>query len=210
MPDWIYTLSLGLGSAWLAGINLYATAATLGLLQRFDVVSLPGDMGVLSETWVIGLAVALYLVEFVADKIPAVDSAWDAVHTFIRVPAGAVLAATAFTSVDSQWVTMAALITGGGLALSSHGAKSAVRAAANMSPEPFSNIALSLTEDVFTVGSSFLMVFLPIVMLVVVAVGVVFGIWLARRLWRFVKGRRPPAGPPPTDPVPRTSPPMGA
>lgn len=190
MPEWLSTLSLALGSAWLAGINLYATAVTLGLLQRFHVVTLPGDLGVLGEWWVIALAGSLYGIEFIADKIPAVDSAWDAVHTFIRVPAGAILAATAFTSVDSRWLTAAALVAGGGLALSSHGVKASVRAAANLSPEPFSNIALSLFEDVFTIGSTVMMVLVPVAMLAMVVLGVTFGVWLMRKMWRLVRHRR--------------------
>lgn len=190
MPEWITTLSLALGSAWLAGINLYATAGTLGLLQHYGVVQLPGEMGVLGEWWIIALAASLYAVEFVADKIPAVDTAWDAIHTFIRVPAGAVLAATAFTNVDSRWLTVAALVTGGGLALTSHGVKSSLRAAANLSPEPFSNIALSLIEDVFAIGSTVLMVVVPLAMLVLVGIGVTVGVWLMRRMWSFVRTRR--------------------
>jgi len=95
-PDLLNTLGVAMGSAWLSGINLYATVATLGLLQRFQVVTLPGELEVLEQWWIIGLAGVLYLIEFTADKIPVVDSVWDAIHTFIRVPAGAVLAASAF------------------------------------------------------------------------------------------------------------------
>ncbi len=94
--DWS-TLGVAMGSAWLSGINLYATVATLGLLQKFGFVKLPGELGILSNGWVLGVAGVMYIVEFFADKIPAVDSAWDAVHTFIRVPAGAIL--TAFSPV---------------------------------------------------------------------------------------------------------------
>src|SRR5437762_3498126 len=174
-----------MGSAWLSGINLYATVVTLGLLQRFQVVHLPGDLNVLQQWWIIILAGVLYVVEFAADKIPIVDSIWDAVHTFIRVPAGAILAASAFTQFDPsiRWV---ALLAGGGVALSSHGAKAATRLAANASPEPFSNIALSLFEDVVAVGASLLMAFHPLVILIVVAVFLVFAVWLARRIARAV------------------------
>src|SRR5690242_18722472 len=126
MPEWLSTLGVAMGSAWLSGINLYATAATLGLLQRFGLVHLPGDLGVLASWWVIGVAAGMYVIEFVADKIPAVDSAWDVVHTFIRVPAGAVMAAAAFSQADPA-VRVIALLMGGGVALSSHGAKAAVR-----------------------------------------------------------------------------------
>src|SRR5215813_13468831 len=176
-PDWITTLGTAAGSAWLSGINLYATVVTLGLLQRFHLVKLPGGMDMLGEWWVILLAAALYLIEFVADKIPAVDTAWDAVHTFIRVPAGAILAATAFANFDPA-VKTAAMILGGGIALSSHGAKAATRLAVNASLEPFSNALLSLTEDVFAFGSTILMVFFPVAMLVIVVIFLILMIWL--------------------------------
>src|SRR5579864_4446929 len=142
-----------MGSAWLSGINLYAAVLTMGLLQRFNLVHLPGDLSSLSQTWVIALAGALYLIEFIADKIPAVDSAWDAIHTFIRIPAGAVLAASAFAHFDPG-VRLAAMLVGGGVALSSHGMKAATRVAVNASPEPFSNIVLSLIEDAIAFGST--------------------------------------------------------
>lgn len=199
MPDWFGTLGFAMGSAWLSGINLYATVATLGLLQRFHLVRLPGDLDNLQQGWVIVLAGALYLIEFVADKVPAVDSVWDAIHTFIRVPAGAVLAASAFASFDPA-VRIAALLAGGGIALSSHGTKAATRLAANTSPEPFSNIALSVIEDVIAIGASVLMATHPVIMLVVVAVFLIFAIWLAHRIARalgrlFAPLRRQPGRP---------------
>jgi uncharacterized membrane protein len=184
--DWLTTLGMGLGSAWLSGINLYATVLTLGLLQRFHLVSLPGEMGFLSDWWVLGLAGSLYVVEFVADKIPAVDSVWDAVHTFIRVPAGAIIAATAFANFDPR-VRLFALLAGGGLALSSHGTKAATRLAANASPEPFSNIFLSLFEDALTIGSTILMVFHPVVILVIIAIFLLLVIWLMPKVYRRFK-----------------------
>src|ERR1700722_15168779 len=163
--DTFSTLGFAMGSAWLSGINLYATVVTLGLLQRFHLAHLPGDLDLLQQWWIIGLAGLLYAIEFAADKIPVVDSIWDAVHTFIRAPAGAVLAASAFAHFDPavRWV---ALLAGGGIALSSHGVKAATRLAANASPEPFSNIALSLMEDVFAVGACIVMTFHPVVILV--------------------------------------------
>src|SRR5262247_300763 len=185
-PDWLTTLGTAAGSAWLSGINLYATIVTLGVLQKFHLVKLPGDLNILGEWWVIGLAAALYLVEFFADKIPAVDTAWDAVHTFIRVPAGAILAATAFADFDPA-VKAAAMILGGGIALSSHGTKAATRLAVNASPEPVSNIALSLTEDVVAFGSTILMVFLPVVMLVIVIAFLILAIWLLPKIIRALR-----------------------
>jgi hypothetical protein len=184
--DWITTIGTAAGSAWLSGINLYATVVTLGVLQKFNLARLPGGLDFLGEWWVIGLAAALYLIEFVADKIPAVDSAWDAVHTFIRVPAGAILAATAFAEFDPA-VKAAAMILGGGIALSSHGTKAATRLAANTSPEPVSNVALSLTEDVVAFGSTVLMVFFPVLMLILVAVFLILVIWLAPKILRALR-----------------------
>ena len=175
------TLGFAMGSAWLSGINLYATVVTLGLLQRYHVARLPGDLDFMQQWWVIILAGALYLIEFVADKIPAVDSIWDAIHTFIRVPAGAVLAASAFAHFDPS-IRLIALLAGGGVALSSHGAKAATRLAVNTSPEPFSNIALSFFEDVVAIGASLLMAYHPLVILAVVAIFLVIAVWLARRI----------------------------
>lgn len=184
--DWMTTLGMAMGSAWLSGINLYATVLTLGLLQRFSGVHLPGNMSVVGNWWVIGIAGGMYLVEFVADKIPAVDSAWDAIHTFIRVPAGAVLAASAFADVGPMASTIAMLV-GGSVALSSHGTKAATRLAANTSPEPFSNIGLSLAEDALTFGSTILMVFHPVVILVVVIIFVLIAIWIVPKIIRALR-----------------------
>ncbi len=186
------TLGFAMGSAWLSGINLYATVLTLGLLQRFGVAQLPGDLAYLSHSWVLGVAAALYVIQFVADKIPAVDSVWDVVHTFIRVPAGAILAATAFAHFDPK-VRLIALLVGGGIALSSHGTKTATRLAANTSPEPFSNIVLSLIGDALTVGGTLLMALHPIVIIAIVAVAVVLSVvllrWILRALRRVFRPR---------------------
>jgi len=184
--NWLGTLGMGMGSAWLSGFNLYATVATLGLLSHFHLVELPGDLNYLSNTWVIGLAGVLYLVEFFADKIPVLDSIWDAIHTFIRVPAGAVLAASAFAHFDPA-VRTAALLAGGTLALSSHGTKASVRMAANTSPEPFSNIVLSIFEDIFTVGMAVLAAFHPAVILVAVLIFLVLLIWLMPKAVRAIR-----------------------
>lgn len=180
------TLGFAMGSSWLSGINLYATVATLGLLERFHVVQLPGDLGYLSHPWVLTAALALFALEFIADKIPAVDSVWDMVHTFIRIPAGAVLAASAFAHFDPK-VRLLALLIGGTLALSSHGTKTATRLTANMSPEPFSNILLSLFEDAFTIGMSVLMAMHPIVIAIIVLVGLITSIFLFRLIRRALR-----------------------
>ena len=127
--EWFSTLSLALGSAWTSGINLYATVTVLGMLQKFGVAKLPGGLDVLDNWWIIGIAAGLYVIEFVADKVPYVESVWDVVHTFIRVPAGAAVAYSATTG-DAAAVNVIATLLGGGLALSSHGTKAALRAGA--------------------------------------------------------------------------------
>lgn len=183
------TLTFALGAAWISGINLYATVATLGLLGRFAHLPLPGELAVLTNGWVIGIALALYTVEFVADKVPWIDTTWDMVHTFIRVPAGAALAAAAFGDFD-KGVQAVALLLGGGLALSSHGTKAAVRAVINASPEPFSNIAASVAEDGLAVASVFLTAFYPVLMIVVVAGGLMFTFLLLPRTVRYFRTLR--------------------
>src|SRR5271154_3317476 len=188
MPAWLSTLGFAMGSAWLSGINLYATVVTLGILERLGLATLPGDLGVLKSWWIIGVAGFLYAMEFIANKIPAVDSVWDAIHTFIRIPAGAVLAASAFASFDPS-IRLIALLLGGGVALTSHGAKSAVRLAANTSPEPFSNVALGMLEDVTTAGGSLLMAFHPVVVLVLVTICLVAAIYLFRKIATAMKRR---------------------
>ena len=175
-----------MGASWVSGINLYATVATLGLLGRLANLQLTGELQVLTSWWIIGLAVVLYVIEFVADKIPVVDSTWDVVHTFIRIPAGAVLAATAFGDFDKS-VQVIALLLGGGLALSSHGTKAATRAILNASPEPVSNVVASVVEDVIAIVSILLSVFLPILLFVVVAAGLVISFFVFRRILRFFK-----------------------
>ena len=185
--DWLGTWGVAMGAAWLSGVKLYASVLTLGLLQRFGFAQLPGDLRILGEWWVIAIAGLLFLVEFVADKIPAVDSAWDAVHTFIRVPAGAVLAAAAFGQFDSR-VRLLASLLGGGIALTSHGTKAAVRIAVNASPEPFSNVALSVLEDTGSVGLSVLAAFHPLITLTIVTVLVVIGVLVVHKVARRIRG----------------------
>ena len=132
--DWALT-GLAAGAATTSGIKLYATILTLGLLQRFRRLELPTEWRIFGATWVLALAAAFCVVEFIADKIPVVDSVWDGIHTFIRVPAGAVLMASAFTDVSPTTRLLAGLL-GGGLALTTHSAKATARLAANTSPEP--------------------------------------------------------------------------
>ena len=182
----ISTLAIAMGAGWVSGINLYAAVATLGLLGRFANLKLPGELDILTSWWIIGLALALYLIEFVADKVPYVDNIWDAIHTFIRVPAGAVLAATAFGDFD-RGVQVAAFLLGGGLALSAHGTKASARAAINLSPEPASNIVVSLTEDAIAVGSVLLSIFAPLVLFAVIAVFLTVSFLMLRKIINALK-----------------------
>lgn len=184
--DFISTLAISMGASWVSGINLYATVATLGLLSRLANLKLPGELDALTNWWVIGVALVLFVIEFVADKIQVVDSIWDVIHTFIRIPAGAILAATAFGEFDKS-IQVIALLVGGGLALSSHGTKAATRALINTSPEPFSNIAASLIEDVLVVVSILLAVFLPVVVFFVIGAGLAVSIWILPRVIRFFR-----------------------
>jgi hypothetical protein len=186
MNDWLSTLGFAMGSAWLSGLNLYATVAILGLMQRFGFAHLPGDLAFLSSWWIVGLAGTLYVIQFIADKVPVVDSVWDTIHTFIRIPAGAVLAYAAFADANPG-VKLAATLLGGGVALSSHGTKATARLTANMSPEPFSNILLSLFEDAVAIGSTILMVFHPVVILAIVMVFVLFALWFVPKIVRTFK-----------------------
>ena len=184
--DLLGTLSLAMGSSWVSGINLYAAVATLGLLGRFADLKLPGDLDVVTNWWVIGVAAGMYVIEFVADKVPYVDSVWDVVHTFIRVPAGAALAAASFGDYH-RGVQLTALLLGGGLALSSHGTKASSRMAINTSPEPVSNIAASLFEDAIAVGSIVLAVFYPVVLILIVLFGLVLAFFLMPKILRFLR-----------------------
>src|SRR6185436_3515600 len=189
--DFISTLAIGMGASWVSGINLYATVATLGLLGRLANLKLPGELEVVTNWWVIGVALFLFVIEFIADKIQVVDSIWDVIHTFIRIPAGAVIAATAFGDFDRR-IQVIALLVGGGLALSSHGTKAATRAVINASPEPVSNIVVSLAEDVLVIVSVLLAVFLPVLVFFVIAAGLAFSIWILPKVIRFFQsvGRR--------------------
>lgn len=181
--EWFSTLSLALGSAWTSGINLYATVSILGLLQKFGATNLPGGLDVLDNWWIIGVAGSLYLVEFFADKIPYVDNVWDVVHTFIRVPAGVIVAYSATSQLDPSIYIPAALI-GGGLAFGSHGTKAAIRAGANLSPEPVSNWILSIVEDVIAFVGTLLAVFAPVIIAIVLILFTIFFIWFFPKVIR--------------------------
>lgn len=184
--DLMQTLGLALGAGFSSGLNLYATIATLGLLQRFGIIHLPASLQVLSHPWVLGIAVALYAIEFLADKIPYVDSVWDLVHTAIRPPAAALLAYGATVAAPPEWRWGAALLAGG-VALTSHSAKASTRAAANTSPEPFSNWLLSLGEDTLAVWLTWMATVHPTATIVVVSLLLLLAAVLLFYLFRFLR-----------------------
>jgi len=180
------TLSLALGAGFSSGLNLYAAVATLGLLQRFGVIHLPAPLEALAHPWVLGIAIALYLAEFFADKIPYVDTVWDAIHMFIRLPAAAILAYAAAGGASTEWRWGAALLAGG-VALTSHGTKASARAAVNTSPEPFSNWALSFGEDVLAVWLTWMATAHPVATTVIVTALVALCAFLLYHLFRFAR-----------------------
>ena len=189
--------SLGrtMGFSFAAGLNLYATVAILGLASRYGWVALPPQYQVFDNTWIIGGALALYVIEFIADKIPWVDSVWDAVHTVIRPVGGAVIAVATLGENTPATETMVALL-GGALAASTHFSKSGTRVLANASPEPFSNWALSLGEDLFVVGLGVLALKYPaaaaVVVIVCLALIVAFAAWIVRAVRRrFLRSAAP-------------------
>ena len=182
----IQTLSLVLGAGFSSGLNLYATVATLGLLQRFGIVHLPASLEVLAHPWVIGIAAGLYLIEFFADKLPYFDTIWDFIHTFIRPPTAALLAYGAAGGAGSEWRWGAALLAGS-VALTSHGTKASARAAVNTSPEPFSNWTLSLGEDALAVWLSWMANAHPLATTIVVAVLLAVCVFLLYHLFRFAR-----------------------
>ena len=196
------TLGFALGTSFASGLNLYLTVAVAGLLQRFGVVQLPDSLQVLGSPVVLGLALALFVIEFIADKVPYVDTVWDAVHTFIRPPAAALLSYSAFAGegVPEVWQLGAALLAGS-VALTSHGAKASTRAAANVSPEPVSNWTLSLLEDGVVVFLAWMAAEHPLItagIVVVLVIAATFVIWklfgfLRRALLRLRDGPTPAA-----------------
>ena len=179
-------VALTLGVGWASGINLYAAVLALGLAGATGYADLPAGLESLESPLVIIAAGVMYLVEFGADKIPGVDSTWDALHTFIRLPAGALLAAGIVGDQGTALEWMAGL-AGGGLAASTHAAKSGSRALINTSPEPFSNWAASITEDVGVFGGVWLMLNHPWFFVGALVVFVLLLIWLLPKLWRAIK-----------------------
>ena len=173
-------------TSFAAGLNVYATVATLGLLARLGVLALPPALGILASWWVIGISGVLFAIEFFADKIPAFDLVWNTLHTFIRVPIAALLAYRA-TAALSPWEQLAATAAGGLIAFAAHGGKTAARAAVTASPEPFSNGALSLTEDAVAIGLTWLATRHPYTAAGLVLVGLVLVVFILRFVVRSLK-----------------------
>jgi hypothetical protein len=172
--------------SFAAGLNVYATVATLGLLARAGVLVLPDKLLMLSSWWVIGASAALFAVEFFADKIPVFDLVWNALHTFIRVPVAALLAYKA-TSGLSPGTQLLATAAGGLIALAAHGGKTAVRAVITPSPEPLSNMALSMGEDVLSIGLTWLTAHHPVLASSIAAVFVLIVVLLIRWVWQALR-----------------------
>lgn len=182
------TLGFALGTSFASGLNLYLTVAAAGLFQRFGIVTLPEPLQVLANPVVLGVALTLVVVEFIADKIPYVDSVWDAVHTFIRPPAAALLSYSAFAGegVPEEWKLAAALLAGS-VALTSHGAKASTRAAANVSPEPVSNWTLSLLEDGLVVFLAWMAAEHPLLTATLVVALVVIAVFVIWKLFGYLR-----------------------
>lgn len=168
-----------------SGIRLYLVLFVVGLAGYLQWVPLPAGLQLLAQPWVLGASGLMMAIEFFADKIPAVDSLWDTVHTLIRIPAGAALAAAVFGGDSATWATVAALL-GGSLAATSHLTKAGSRAMINTSPEPFSNVAASSAEDVLAGGLLLLVLTYPWVAAAIVLVLVLLALWLLPKLARFV------------------------
>jgi len=185
--DQIITLiAITMGVGWASGINLYATLLTLGILGTTGHMTLPEELNVLTNPLVIAAAGLMYMVEFTADKIPGVDSIWDSIHTFIRIPAGAVLAAGLVGDAGAG-VELAAAIVGGGLATTTHITKTGGRMLINTSPEPVTNWVASITEDIVVVLGIWTAVQNPWLFLLLLILFLVLLIWLLPKIWHALK-----------------------
>ncbi|WP_036253060.1 DUF4126 domain-containing protein [Methylobacter sp. BBA5.1] len=180
------TLALTMGLAWASGINLYATLFMLGYLANTGNLNLPPDLQIVANPVVMGAAGVMYFIEFFADKVPGVDTGWDTIHTFIRIPAGAMLAAGAVGDLNPA-VELAAAILGGGLAAGTHATKAGTRVLINTSPEPFSNWVASVGEDIAVIGGVWACINHPLLFLAVLVLFVLLMIWLLPRIWAGVK-----------------------
>lgn len=180
------SLATAAGLGWASGVRLYAVVFFLGLLQFFGFYTLPTDLQTLANPWVMGASGFMFAVEFLADKIPGFDSVWDAAHTFIRIPAGALLAAAAVAGGDPG-MGIAAGILGGAVAAGSHITKASTRALINTSPEPLSNWTASVSEDALSIGAVWTALMFPLLMLVFLVIFFVLAAWLLPKIWRGLK-----------------------
>ncbi len=183
------TVAMLTGTSFAAGLNVYATVATLGLLSRAGIVSLPATLDVLQSWWIIGAALVLFGIEFFADKVPAFDLLWNALQTFVRVPVAALMAYAA-TSHLSLGMQLASATLGGLIAFAAHGGKIALRTAVTPSPEPFSNMALSLGEDAgaitlswFAVQHPYLAASVVVILLIIIGLLIRWVVRALRGLW---------------------------
>ena len=190
--DLVSLTALAVGLGWASGLRLYALVFCLGLLGRYAGVQLPGGLEVLTHPLVLGLSGLMLLTEFLADKVPLIDSLWDGIHTFVRIPAGAALAAAAMGDQGAA-VQVAMALLGGTLAAGTHLAKAGARVAINSSPEPFSNVGASLGEDLLTAGGLWTLFHHPLWFLGGLAVFTLLAAWMLLRLWRFVHAVLRPA-----------------
>ncbi len=181
-----HTIALSMGAAWASGINLYATLLMLGMMGSTGTIVLPEPLQILQEPLVIWASGFMFVVEFFADKIPGVDSGWDSLHTFIRIPAGAALAAAAVGDVNPA-VVLAAALVGGTLTTATHAGKSGSRLLINTSPEPVSNWGASLGEDLAVIGGLWVALTHPVVFLLGLCVFILLLIWLLPKLWYLLK-----------------------
>ncbi len=184
--DAVSVIALSMGAAWASGINLYATLFMLGYMGTTGNINLPPELDVLSNPMVMSAAGFMYCVEFFADKIPGVDSGWDTIHTFIRIPAGAMLAATAVGDVTPA-VELTAALLGGALATGSHATKCGGHPLINTSPEPFTNWTASIREDLLVIGGLWAALYHPVLFIIALIVFILIMIWLLPRLWRLLK-----------------------
>jgi len=180
------TISLTMGVAWASGINLYAAILVLGLLGATDNITLPATLQILTDPLVMTAAGVMYFVEFFTDKIPGVDTGWDTLHTFIRIPAGALLAAGVVGDVNPA-VALTAAILGGGVSAGTHAVKSGSRVIINTSPEPFTNWAASIAEDVVVIGGLWTALHYPWLFLGLMLVFIGLMIWLLPKIWVGIK-----------------------
>lgn len=182
----IATLALTMGSSWASGINLYAALLILGLGGATGNITLPNELVILENPFVIGAAAVMYLIQFFADKIPGVDSIWDAAHTFVRIPAGAMLAAGAVGDV-SPALEIAAGILGGGTAATSHATKTGTRLMINTSPEPVTNWTASISEDLMVIAGLWTALHYPILFIILFIGFIGLAIWLLPKLWTLIR-----------------------